>query len=204
MALDDKVILLAGLVEIVLPDVTVRLCDGGFVDWPARGMFRSEDAVFGTIESVDMPAEAVGDEAPGGRITLLPPKLSAAGDLFRSDAQGSAVNFWIVEVDRATGLMIGDPIARYAMAIDTIGIRVGRSGRFVDIDLISGAERLFFVREGNVLSAMFHALAWPGEKGFDFCTGAGVQVAWGVADPGRGTFHVGALGSGQVLRGSGG
>lgn len=194
--LTDRVILLAGLCEIALPDVTVRLSDGGFVDWPARGMFTSADATFGTIDSIEAPAETVGDEAPGGRVTLLPPKLADAADLFRTDAQGSPVTFWLVQVDRDTGLMIGDPLAQYSLAIDTMTVRAGPQGRFVDAELMSGAERNFMTREGNVLSSTFHNRAWPGEKGFDFTTGAAVQVPWGVPDPSRGGWLFGVGGGG--------
>jgi hypothetical protein len=186
MALTDKLIMLCGLVEIVLPDQTIRLTDGGFLDWPARGFFDAEDDTFGVIESVEPVGEAISDEAPGGRITLLPKSIAAAGDLFRSDAQGSPIRFWLAEVDRSTGLLFGTPELLFDGVIDTLSMRIGRQGRHVDIEFMAAAERLFMVREGNVLSARFHETAWPGEKGFDFCTGAGTQVPWGVPDPGRG------------------
>lgn len=187
MSLTGRVILLVGLCEMELPDRTVRLTDGGFLDWPAKGMFTAQDSEFGTIESVESAGEAVSDEAPGGRLTLLPPGVAVAGDLFRSDVQGSPLRFWLAVADRDTGLLVGDPELLFDGLIDTISIRTGKQGRFVDVEYMANAERLFFVREGNVLTSRFHNLAWPGEKGFDHTTGSGTQTPWGVADTGRGT-----------------
>lgn len=200
MALSDTVILLCGLIAIELPGRTVRLTDGGFVDW-SGDMFTSEDADFGAIESVEAVSEAVSDEAPGGRLTLLPKSVAAAGDLFRTDAQGAPIRFWMAEIDRATGLLLGDPELLFDGLIDSITLRSGKQGRQVDVEFMAAAERLFMVREGNVLSTRFHNVAWPGEKGFDHCTGAQAGVPWGVPDPGRGTtFFSGGMFGSHIFR----
>ena len=193
MALDDTVLLLAGLIEIELPDRTVRLCDGGFVDWPARGMFTSQDEFLGTIESVEAVSEAISDEAPGGRLTLLPVSTAEAADLFQSEAQGSPIRFWLVEVNRATGAIVGTPEMLFDGMIDFMTLRIGKGARAVEVEFISAAERLFMVKEGNVLSSRFHQMAYPLEKGFDFCTGTQIPVPWGVADPGNPGGFVGAI-----------
>lgn len=203
MAFEDSVVILAGLVLVDLPDTTLRLCDGGFVDWPGEGVFRSEDAVFGTIESVESIAEAIGDEAPAGKLTLLPKDTAEAGDLFQSDAQGRPVRFWFAEVDKATSTVIGTPELVFDGLIDFMTVRLAKGSRRVEIDFIAAAERLFFIREGNVLSSRFHQLAWPGEKGFDHCTGAQVAVPWGVPGPGRGTTNVASGQGGDVLNSGG-
>src|SRR5438128_8015135 len=98
MALDDPVIWLSGLCEIDLPGRTIRLCDGGFVNWGGN-IFASEDVDFGTIDSVDSVAEAISDEAPSGKLTMLPPSVADAADLFQPDAQGSPMRFWLAEID---------------------------------------------------------------------------------------------------------
>jgi hypothetical protein len=187
-------IVLAGLIEIALPGGTVRLTDGGFVDWDGD-MFTAEDAVFGAIESVEPVSEGISDEAPAGRLTLLPPKLAAASDLFRTDAQGSPIRFWMAEVDRATGLLVGDPELMFDGLIDSMSVRSGKDGRQVDIEFMAAAEKLFMIREGNVLSTRFHQLAWPGEKGFDHCTGVQGGVPWGTPDPARGSSGYSRSGS---------
>lgn len=187
MALDDKFIVLAGLIEFEMPDRTVRLCDGGFVNWPARGMFTSNDAEFGTIESVEAINETISDEAPAGRLTLLPKSTADAADLFQSSAQGRPIFFWMAEVNRDTGAVVGTPELEFSGFIDSMVLRIARSKRVVELEFISSAEKMFFIREGNVLSDRFHQAAWPGELGFIHCTGAQVQVPWGVSGPGRGT-----------------
>jgi hypothetical protein len=186
MALADQVITLAGLCEIVLPARTVRLCDGGFVVWSAN-TYSSEDSEFGTIESIDAVSESVGDEAPMGKMTMLPPESVDAVDLFQPDAQGSSMRFWLAEIDPATGTVVGTPELLFSGFLDTISLRVGRGKRALEIEFISEAERLFHIKEGNVLSSRFHQLAWPGELGFDHATGVPSLVPWGVPGPGRGT-----------------
>lgn len=202
MPLDSEVLLLAGLVEMELPTRTVRVCDGGFVDWPGRGVFPSEDEDFGTIESVEAVAEAVGDEAPGGRVTFLPPSIAVASAIFQPTAQGKPIRFWLAEVNRSTGLMVGTPEMMFDGLIDMITVRVSRSTRAVDVEFVSEAERLFMIREGNVLSPRFHQEGWPGERGFDHATGAQTAVPWGAPDPGRGTVH--AAGAIAGVRGGNG
>ncbi|HVJ69932.1 MAG TPA: hypothetical protein VM531_00235 [Sphingomicrobium sp.] len=191
MSAADKVILLAGLIEIELAGRTVRLCDGGFVNWPARGLFTSQDIELGTIQSLEAVNEAVSDEAPGGRLTLLPPSTVAAADLYQSDAQGNPVRFWLAEVDRDTGLLLADPELLFLGMIDFMTLRVNKGSRMIELEFVAAAERLFFVREGNVLSTRFHQLAWPGEKGFDHATGAQAVVPWGIPGQGRGTVTSG-------------
>jgi hypothetical protein len=188
MALNSTVVLLTGLVELQLPSRTIRWCDGGFINWPGRGMFTSQDPKFGTIESVEAIGEALTDDAPGARLTLLPVDTATASDLFQSNAQGSPILFWLAEVDRVTGLLVGTPNLLFTGMVDYMQLSVGKGSRRVDVEFVATAERLFLVREGNVLSPRFHQDAWPGENGFNHCTGNGIQVPWGVNGAGRGSI----------------
>lgn len=180
MPFTDTVLTMVGLVEIELPTGTIRLCDGGFVNWPARGMFTAEDSAYGTIEAVESVNEAIADEAPGGKVTLLPTSLTAAASLFQPTAQGKPIRFWIGEVNQTTGLIIGTPTLIFDGQIDTITVRVQRESRSVDIEFMAAAEKLFVVREGNVFSERWHERIWPGEEGFEHMTGAPTAVPWGV------------------------
>jgi hypothetical protein len=200
MALNAPVLLLAGLVEMQLASRTVRLCDGGFVNWSGVGNFVSSDSAFGTIESIESISEGVGDEAPGARMTLLPKSTALASDLFQSNAQGRPIKFWLAEINRATGAVVGTPELLFWGMVDSMTLRVGPRDRKVEVEFVAASERLFFVREGNVLSTRFHQDAWPGEKGFDHCTGTGIQVPWGVNGPARGTaiFSGGLAGGGNA------
>jgi len=185
MALNSPVLLLAGLVEMQLPARTVRLCDGGFVQWGAN-LFVSSDQAFGTIESIEAISEGVGDEAPGARLTLLPVSTASAADLFQSNAQGRPIKFWLAEVNRSTGAVVGTPELLFWGMIDSMSVMVGKSTKRVEVEFVAASERLFLIREGNVLSPRFHQDAWPGELGFDHCSGNGIQVPWGVNGAPRG------------------
>lgn len=191
-----SVLLMVGLIEIELPLRTVRLCDGGFVNWPARGMFTAEDSEFGTVDTVEPVGESISDEAPGGKLTLLPPSLVAASALFQPTAQGSPIRFWLGEVTQSTGLILGTPELVFDGLVDRLSLKTERGSRRVEIDFIAAAERLFMVREGNVLSPRFHKAVWPGELGFDHATGVPGLVPWGVSGPGRGTISGGGGGGG--------
>jgi hypothetical protein len=204
MALDDRLVLIAGLVELDMPARVVRLCDGGFVNWPGVGLFTSSDDEFGTIESVESVGETVSDDAPGARLTLLPTDTAEAADLFQSSAQGRSIRFWLAEVDRETGLLVGTPELLFHGMVDFMTLALGKNARRVEVEFVATAERLFLVREGNVLSPRFHQDAWPGEKGFNHCTGTGVIVPWGVTGPPRGTSSLGSSAVFNGLFGGGG
>jgi hypothetical protein len=202
MALTDTVLTLAGLCQIDLPGRTIRLCDGAFVDW-AGNRFDSQDVDFGTISTVDQVSEAVSDEAPSGKLTMLPPSTTAAAALFQPDAQGSTMTFWLAEINPATGGVVGAPDTLFVGFLDNISLKVGKTERSVDLEFMSQAERLFWTKEGNVLSSRFHKEVWPGETGLDQATGVQIAVPWGTSSPSRGTISIGS-GGGRRLPGGGG
>lgn len=182
---DASIIYLAALMEVELPSRTVRLCDGGIINWPSVGIFSPQDDEFGVIGSADPGDESIGDEAPAGTIGMLCPSAEAMVALADPENQGARIKLWIAETD-AGGTVIGTPELQFIGLIDTLQIELDQGQFNVTIEYVSEAERLFWVKEGNVLSSRFHQTAWPGEKGFDFCTGVGKQVPWGVAGVPRG------------------
>lgn len=194
-------VMISGLMELEHLTGTLRLCDGGFVDWPARGLFTSYDEDFGTIGSVDPAAEQIGDSSAGGRLTINVPTIDAAVELAQAEMQGKALRFWIAEIDVETGLLIGTPEKMFEGQVDTVAITLARNERTVTIEYVDAAERLFSIREGNVLTSRFHQTAYPGELGFDHCTGVGIQVPWGVVGPGRGTSVIEGGGGGGGIDG---
>jgi hypothetical protein len=179
------IIHMVGLMKITLPLTTIRLCDGGHMWWGAD-KYTSDDATYGAVGGLEAVDERISDEAPATRITLLPPSVTTAADLFLTNAQSSPVEMWLGEYDPATGAVTGTPEKVFSGRIDAVNLRIGKTERAVEIDIVSEAERLFMNREGNVLSTRFHQTAWPGELGFEHATGAQVAVPWGVAGPGRG------------------
>src|SRR3546814_11117817 len=73
---------LIGLCKIELPGSygAVLLCDGGFIVFNAE-TYKSKDAVFGTIGSIEAMQEGVGNEVPALEMTPLPPGDSTPGAL---------------------------------------------------------------------------------------------------------------------------
>lgn len=199
MAIGDPIVTLSWLATFVLPDEMLRLCDGGRLIWD-EDVYAAEHADFGVIGGVELPPEDDGDSAPGATITFLPASAAAAAELSSPDYQGCVVRFHEAEVDQATGEVVGDPELIGSMMIDTTTLRIGKGYRMLDIGLISEADRLFSVNDGNSLSSAFHKSIWSGETGLDNATGVGTTVAWGVEGPPRGTTGNGGFGGGAGIR----
>lgn len=199
---DAPKVMMAGLVEIALPTRTLRLCDGGFIYFDGQ-KFTSADEDFGSIESIDIPEEKAGDEAPSGQLNFLPVSTAAVADLSQPAFQGSPIKFWLASVDEATGEIVGDPELLGDCELDTTVLKLARGRRVLEIGFISVAERMFNINEGNVLSTRFHQSVFTGELGFDNATGIGTAVAWGVAGPPRGSATSGAGGGGGFTGPSG-
>lgn len=202
MPFTGPVITVAGLLEITLPTKTIRLCDGAWVDWPAVGRFETIDEDFGTIHGVDAVTESIGDEAIGGTITLLPPSITGTADLFMPTAQGGPIRGWQAEVDIATNEVVGTPTLLFAVQVDIATVVSSKSERLLNVEFIDAAEKLWMIKEGNVLSPRWHKAIWAGETGLDAATGSPVAVPWGITGPGRGTTVIGS--SPNALGGGGG
>lgn len=185
---------LSGLVKIELTDATLRLCDGAFVIWGAE-TFDAEDEVFGTIGSMQPVEEGAGDEIPALRMTFLPKSTAAAADLSQPEWQGCRVRLWIAEVDIDTNAVIGTPDLMFDGQLDSTVLVIGRGTRELEMEIVSAAERMFLINEGNTLSPRFHKLLYPGELGEDNAIGVGVGVAWGTSLPAQ-TYGPGFSGSG--------
>ena len=180
-------IALAGLVRIDLPDrAPVLLCDGGFLPW-SGDIYRSSDATFGAVVSVEGLQEGQGDQIPALDMELAPPGSAAIADLSKPGYQQSRVRFWLAEFSMATGQVVGTPDLMFDGQVDQTSLRLGR-GRVLSISVVSNAERLFELDIGNSLSPTFHKSVHPGEKGHDNASGLKVQVAWGTeSNAGSGT-----------------
>jgi hypothetical protein len=195
MAFDADVIFATGLAKIELPGHVLRLCDGGRVTWGEEA-YEAEDAIFGTIESVELPEEAINDEAPGGKLVFLPKDIDAVVALSVPENQNARMRFWFAEYDPAIGAVVGTPELVGDMRLDTTELRVGMRSFALDVEFISAAHRLMNVSDGNVLSTRFHQKAWPGETGLDLATGAPMTKAWGVQAPPQASVATGGLGGG--------
>ncbi len=170
---------LISLLRIDLPDATVRLCDGGFIEF-AGELYEGADPLFGAIGAVQPLTEGIGEEIPALELTLLPPDTSAPADLSRPGYQRSTVRAWVAEYVQETNAIVGTPDLLFHGQIDQTSLKVGRSTRELSITVVSTAERLFMLNEGNSLSPRWHKSIWPGELGHDNAIGLTVPVAWGT------------------------
>lgn len=180
---------LIGLVKIELPAATVRLCDGGFIDFGGE-TYQSADAVFGAVGSLRSLEEGVGNEVPALEMELLPPGTAGAAELSQPGFQRSRTRLWIGEFDVDLGTIVGTPDMMFDGQVDQTTLNVGRSERTLAMSIVSTAERLFERNIGNSLSDSWQQSVWPGEKGHANATGLTVPVAWGAELPPR---NAGAL-----------
>lgn len=172
---------LSGLVKIEFPGRDVLLCDGGFVKWGPE-TYKSADAVFGTVESIQALGEGVGDEVPALAMSLLPPGDTEPADLSQPGFQTSRARFWVAEYDLETHAVVGTPDLLFDGQIDQTFLRVGMQ-RLLEASVVSLAERLFARSDGNTLNPAWHKSIWSGELGHDNATGLSVPVAWGAEKP---------------------
>ncbi len=170
---------LTGLLVMELPDHTVRLCDGGFFAWGAD-VFLSEDDTFGTVQSLDVLSEGIGDQIPALQMTLIPATVATAAELSQPGFQKSKVRFYIAEYAPATGLLVGTPELQFDGQVDQTKLVFGKGTRVLDMGIVSAAERLFMRNDGNSLNPSWHKSVWPGELGHDEATGLTVAVTWGT------------------------
>lgn len=198
-------LLLVGAVRIELPGHTIRICDGGFMDFQAPGQLAPErynkvDDLFGTILAVENGANGNNDKAPGGSITFLPKSTASAAALSAPGMQSSPLAFYIVSLNPSTNAVVHS-VTMAVAKVDFTVLRGGFQDRKLEMGYISTAEWLFSQNEGNTLSDQFHQKYWPGELGLSNVTGAGTAVAWGADAPPRssGTQPQNSVG-GQIVR----
>lgn len=176
------VVMLAGMLEIALPGRIVRLCDGGRLDWGAAE-FTSRDDLFGTFLEIGSVREGLGNQAPSITLKLAPDPSAAAADLANPAYQFSRLRIWTADVDPLTGTIVGDPEQEADMLIDVPRLRFPKGGRVLEVDCVSGWQRLFDLNEGNVLNGPKHRQIYPSEAGMDNVTGVATTFAWGDRGP---------------------
>jgi len=192
MAATDIAITLAGLINWEAPDGDVRLCDGGLATYDGES-YGSEDAIFGSIVSAKLPASSFDGSAETGELILAPNSEADEGDWFRTGLEDTRIRFYNGEVE-ADGHTVLDPEIEADFLIDTVERRQNGKENHLVLTLMSRANRLFYVNEGNVCSTRFHQSIWPGEQGFRNCTDAQQYFAWGTATPPLGSVGGGGGG----------
>lgn len=179
-------ITLAGLLHWEAGSEDVRVVDGGTLTVGAD-VYTSRHSIFGAISGFEAINEGVGDEAPAGVLTFSPNPDADPYVINAPTLQGTRLRMWIAEVDGDDGTVIGTPDQMLDSIIDVTTLKVGRGSRQLQVNIISRAERLFLINEGNVLSGEAHRRIYPGELGLNNAIGVPTVVAWGVTGAPRGT-----------------
>jgi hypothetical protein len=194
----SKRITMAGMLKLELPAATVRLVDGGTLTVDGE-TYLARDPFIGVLSGFEALNEGVGDEAPAGSLTFLPPDATPAAALNTGASQGARLRLWTVDVDQDTGLVIGAPLQEADWIVDypTMTIDIGQ--RELELAFVSGGDRFFQIDRGNALSPTFHRSVHPGEAGLDAASGAETSVPWGAPSQPRGT----AVSSGGSAGGGG-
>lgn len=172
---------LTGLMQIDLPERTLRLCDGGFFEFEGE-IFRSKDDMFGTIANFEAMAEGVGDTIPALSLTLVPKDTAQAADISKPGHQTARVRLWIAEYDVDTMTILSSSL-QFDGQVDQSVLKVGRASRLLDMTIVSLMERIFEGNTGNTLNPTWHKSVWPGETGHDNAIGLAIPIAWGTTKP---------------------
>lgn len=176
---------LTGLLKVELPGHTALLCDGGTVEYDGD-TYEPLDSLIGGLEEVDTINEGVADEAPAFTMTFFPDPDSSATDLLDPTFQSARLRLWIAELDDDTGLVSGTPDQVVDGLIDVPRLRFPNTGRVLELDCVSGGQRLMSLNEANVLNGGMHKRIYPLETGMDDTTGVESSFAWGISSS-RGT-----------------
>jgi hypothetical protein len=186
-----------GLLQIDLPDRTVRLCDGGFIVFGGE-TFRDSDSVLGTLASIESMSEGATDEIPALDLTFNPPGPVAFTALTAGALQRSQVRLWLAEYNVATNAIVGTPDLLFLGQLDQPAIRYSRTEYSISISCVSLAEWMFELDTGNALSDTEHQSRYPGELGHANATGLQVPIAWGVTGPPSSGGSASGFGSGVL------
>lgn len=173
----------AFLFEIILPLKTVRILDGsGEVYWNNH-VWRGSDDVFGRIATVDPLQEQIATEAPVMRIKMLPEGNFSLSYVTDPANQGSEINIWWATVDRATGLVVGEPYLVFGGELDAAEADIDTNETTMTLDVASVWERLFINGEGQRLNNSQHQRTWKErasqERGFEFVVAIQREEPWG-------------------------
>lgn len=181
-ALQERRVLIVGLVSIALPDRRICLADGSIAVPFDGATFTGRDAVYGVLGSIEAIEEAVGDTLPSLELTIRPPSLAAAVALCQPGNQGSPVRIWLSVVDADTGQVVPSPDLLFAGEIDVPWLEQDKGELEVRMDIASAFEPMFEADEGMRLADSVHQTIHPGERGFANMTGVQVERRWGPGD----------------------
>lgn len=180
------------LFRMDLPGGPLLLTDGGFVVFDAgegegEETYLGRDPVYGTVGT--WPAIKDGAEAQTTRWepVLLTPSAAATAALASPSLQGVRVQWWEGAIDRATGLLAGEPELKFDGEFDRAGFSVGDTWSLT-MECGTQAERQLEPNADWRLNHAFHSLIWAGEKGLIFVDGVTKKKEWRERPENPGVF----------------
>lgn len=178
----DNAIFFAAM-KIDLPARSLYFLDGAGIVVIDGNTYRGEDSEFGTVNSIDIISEDIGDSAPEINVSLFPKDGVAAATLANPAMQGSVVTIMVGALNASTGLIIGQPEIKFLGEIDVPTLNVRQGERVVEFTAVSVFERLFEVDEGVRASDGWHQSIWPGERGLEYMVETDKNLYWGAKKP---------------------
>lgn len=202
-ALQSKNPTLVHLVEIEFSDRTVRLCDGaGYVVWGAR-VFTGSDSEIGTVAGFGEFQETEGTESPRQSISFLVKDNAALSKLTSPVTQGTPVSIYAAVIDPATGLILGEPDARFIGEIDDAEVGFSKNQRLLTIELSTVWELLFDDNEGARWNDTFWTYLYgPNARAFSHVTNVARKLYWGYKGPQNGGGGGYSPGNGGAIGGN--
>jgi hypothetical protein len=182
-ALQGSAPLVCLLVEITLPEHTIRVLDGAAQVIHDGNVYSGEDSIYGTLDAIEAMSEQVGTEAPTVRFSFLPESLAAMADITQPGNQGSPVKIWLGVVDPVSGQLVGVPELLFLGELDTALVDASESSTVITFDVASAWDRLFENQEGHRLNNSFWQSIYPGELGFSYVTDIQRDLPWGYDAP---------------------
>lgn len=165
------------ILKIDLPGHTIRLSEGGEVDYDG-GRYAPIDGTFGVVTDYQDFTSGEADIAPAFELTWGIKDIAAAVALSNPASQGALVDFRVLSIDRDTNaVLLSHPI--FVGLVDSTELIGGERQYEMPMGFITEIDKLINTDKGNRLNRSFHRSIWAGEMGLDFMTGTTIPGAWG-------------------------
>lgn len=169
------------LVTVDLPVRTIRWTDGGFVRW-AGHTYLARDPDYGALDSIGTIVDGIEEDGEPVPLSIIPPDLASLADLAAADAQGGWVTIHLGAIDRATGVLIGQPYQLFVGELDQPRLS-SDEGRVLEYDVLPVDARGLEVNDEQRQTHAFRQMVWPGELGDEHATEGTKETYWREDDP---------------------
>lgn len=179
------------LVRFDLPGGALCLTDGGFAVFDAgegegEETYLGRHPVYGAIGALPPIKDGAEAQTTRWEPVILSASDTAAAALASPTIQGIRVQWWEGAIDRATGLLIGEPEVKFDGEFDRARFSVGDSWSLT-MECGTQAERQLEPNADWRLNHSFHNLIWD-EDGLIFVDGVTRKKEWRERPESQGIF----------------